>query len=148
MMQKHVGDTKFPRVLSMGHFVLSGEFDPDDITRQLEIEPSWTRRIGEPGPWDGWTRPLRVASWYLACGEDDFGDVSDQVAALCVRLRGKTALVSSLSRQFSGEFNLVAYLDGNYPGFFLTQEMTRELADLGVWVQCTYVYAPQQNQDE
>ena len=123
-----------------GYFSLSGDFNPDEITRQLGIEPSWFQRIGDPGP-PGALGSRKGAVWCLACDDDDFGDVGDQIISLVVRLMDKSEIVSDLSTRFFGTFNLVAYLNGNYPGFFLMARIVRDLASLNVDVDCRFIYA-------
>ena len=126
---------------TIGYFSLSGEFDPDEITQRLGIEPSWCHRIGDPGPPDA-KGPRRGAEWCLACADDDFGDVGDQIISLVCKLERKSEIVSELSAKFWGTFYLVAYLDGNYPGFFLSSRFVRDLASLNVDLDCAYTYAP------
>jgi len=129
-----------PRTLS--HFCLSGEFDPDLITQQLGIQPSWVLRIGDPGP-PGARGTRKGAEWCLAADEEWVanGDVSDQIISLVTRLKRKSDTVTELCMKFDGTIKLVAHLNGNYPGFFLMASVIRDLANLNVDVDCNYVYA-------
>jgi hypothetical protein len=123
-----------------GYFRLSGDFDPDDISKQLGLSPTWVQRIGDPGPPDA-IGPSKGAEWCLACVDDEYGDVSDQILVLVSQLSSKAAVVAELSTKFDGTFNLVAYLNGTYPGFFLMASIVRDLASLNVDLDCKYIYA-------
>jgi hypothetical protein len=122
-----------------GYFSLSGTFNPDEITQQLGIEPSWVQRIGDPGP-PGAMGPRKGAEWCLACADDDGGDVADQIISIIRRLSPKALTVAELVTKFEATIYLVAYLKGNYRGFFLSASVVRDLADLNVDVECEYIY--------
>ena len=123
-----------------GYFSLSGDFDPDDISKKLGLSPTWVQRIGDPGPPDA-IGPRSGAEWCLACTDDEYGDIADQIIMLVTTLKSKAATVAELSPKFDGRFNLVAYLNGNYPGFFLMASIVRDLASLNVDLDCKYIYA-------
>jgi hypothetical protein len=121
-----------------GYFSLRGDFEPDDISRQLGLNPTWSQRKGDIHPGSG--RPRLNDEWCLACADDDFGDVGDQIISLVVKLTPKATTVAELSTKFDGTMHLVAYLNGNYPGFFLTASILRDLASLNVDLNCEYIY--------
>jgi Domain of unknown function (DUF4279) len=125
---------------TIGYFSLSGNFDPDEITQQLGIEPSWAHRIGDPGPLNA-VGPRLGAEWCLATDEDAYGDVADQIIFLLDRLKWSTEAVASLASKFTATFKLAAYLDSNYPSWFLSSEFVRQLAALNVDLDCKYIYA-------
>ena len=125
--------------IEFGYFSLLGDFEPDDISRQLGLSPTWFDRKGDISPVSG--RPMQAAKWCLACTDDEYGDVADQIIMLVTKLKSKAATVAELSTKFSGTFKLVAYLNGNYPGFFLMARIVRDLASLDVDIDCKYIYA-------
>jgi hypothetical protein len=122
-----------------GYFSLSGDFEPDEISRQIGVEPSWFQRKGDINPGSG--RPRLGAEWCLACTDDEYGDVADQIIMLVTKLKSKANVVAELSPKFFGTLNLVAYLNGTYPGFFLMASVVRDLASLNVDLDCKYIYA-------
>jgi len=124
----------------IGHFELSGDFDPDEITRLLDIEPSWIHRKGGLRYEDS-HGPSTVSAWILYCMEDVGGEVGDQISSLLFKLRPKHDIVKKLCTDYFGWFKLYAYLDGSSTGFLLKQSKLRELHSLGVSVDCEYIYA-------
>jgi hypothetical protein len=124
----------------IGHFELSGDFNPDDITRLLGIEPSWIHHKGELWSADA-HGPSKVSVWVLYCLPDAGGEVMDQIVSLLSILRPKHDVVKKLCTDFFGSFNLYAYLDGGSMGFSLDQGDLRELHSLGISLECEYIYA-------
>jgi hypothetical protein len=122
---------------NLGDFSLRGDFVPDDISQQLGLNPTWTHQEGDIYPGSG--RPRLDGEWCLACADDDFGDVADQIISLVAKLRPKAAIVAELATKFDGTMHLIAYLNGNYPGFFLSPSIVRDLASLNVDLDCKYI---------
>jgi len=124
----------------IGHFELSGNFDPDEITRLLGIEPSWIHRKGGMLYEDS-HGPSRISVWVLYCFPDSGGEVGDQISTLLTILWPKRDIVKKLCDEFFGCFNVYAYLDGNSMGFSLSQGRLLQLHSLGISVQCEYIHA-------
>lgn len=114
------------------YFTLSGQFDPDDITLQLEMEPSWIERIGDPGP-AGALGPRLGAVWAWQPQDDDSDDVGDQLAFMAGALSLKRDKVASLSGDFNGKLHV--YYQQGRPSWFLSSDTLRLIADLGVNVE-------------
>ena len=121
----------------IANFSLTGDFDPDDITRQLEMEPSVCTRAGEIEPATGGTRI--GGSWLLMGSDDDGGDVADQLITLVGKLDPKAHVVARLATEHKGYFDVFASLDPSYHGFFLSSDIITSLALLKVGIECTYV---------
>jgi hypothetical protein len=120
------------------YFMISGEFDPDDITRQLEMEPSWVARIGDPGP-DGALGPRSGAVWGWQPKDDDSDDVGDQLAFMAGALSLNRDKVSSLSRDFDGKFHVYYQQGVGRANWFLSADTLRRIADLQVDIECEQV---------
>jgi hypothetical protein len=116
-------------------FRLSGEFDPDEITRLLEIQPSWVKRIGDPGPPDG-LRQIRGAEWCWQPEEDDSDDIGDQLAFLAGALSSKCEIVAELSKKFFGTFHVYNEVNVIKRDWFLSAETLRLIVDLRVDIEC------------
>jgi hypothetical protein len=116
------------------YFRLSGEFDPDEITRLLEIQPSWVKRIGDPGPPDA-LGPRLGAEWCWQPQDDDSDDIGDQLAYLAGAFSLKRERVAELSKKFFGTFHLC----GINWDWFLSAETVRIIAALHVDIQCENV---------
>jgi len=124
----------------IGHFELSGDFEPDEITRLLAIEPSWVLRKGVD--WVGGAKgPTKVSMWVLHCMADAAGDVNDQIISLLTDLWPKRDQVAELSLRYRGTFHVYAYMDSNYIGFWLDRAELQKLVALGVELEGHYIYA-------
>jgi Domain of unknown function (DUF4279) len=124
----------------IGHFELTGDFDPDEITRLLDIDPSWIHRKG--GLWYEESHgPSKVSGWVLYCLPDCGGEVDSQIVTLLSTLWPKRDIVKKLCSDYFGCFNLYAYLDGNSMGFSLDQGQLLQLHSLGISLQCEYIHA-------
>jgi hypothetical protein len=120
------------------YFTISGEFDPDDITLQLEIQPSWVQRIGDPGPPDA-LGPRRGAVWGWQPQDDDSHDVGDQLAFMAGALSLKHGKVASLSRDFHRTFHIYHRQSEGRGNWFLSANTLRLIADLQVDIECEQV---------
>jgi hypothetical protein len=114
--------------------MISGQFDPDDITRQLEIQPTWVERIGDPGPPDA-VGPRLGAVWAWQPQDDDSDHVGDQLAYMAGMLWLKRDKVASLSRDFDGTLH-VYHLQDTGRGWFLSSDCLQKIADLRVDIEC------------
>ncbi|MGA7158574.1 MAG: DUF4279 domain-containing protein [Acidobacteriaceae bacterium] len=121
----------------LGNFTLIGAFDPDDISRQLGLTPSLCNRIGSINPASG--EPRTCATWTLFVDEEDGGDVSDQVIKLLVKLEGNAQTVTGLSERFTAYIQVYASLHECHSGFFLNAGLLKDLADLNVDLECSYI---------
>jgi hypothetical protein len=91
-------------------------------------------------PIDGTDRIWGASSWILACGDEEAGcDVQDQVIYLLFQLESCKAEVASLCKEYRGDLNLFACLDGNIPGFYFHSDILRKLAELNVDMECKFV---------
>jgi hypothetical protein len=117
------------------YFGLSGEFDPDEITRLLEIQPSWVKRIGDPGPPDA-IGPRLGAEWCWQPEDDDSDHVGDQLAYLAGALSLKRERVAELSTKFFGTFHVYNQDYGADRDWFLSAQTLRLIADLHVDIEC------------
>jgi hypothetical protein len=77
------------------YFVLYGDdFDPDEVTRLIGIEPTSTRRKGSPTP--------KHTSWKISSGkiENDVIDVYDMSSALVSRLLPYVERIAKVKQRF------------------------------------------------
>ncbi len=116
------------------YFRLSGEFDPDEITRILEIEPSWVARIGDPGPPDA-VGPRKGALWVWQPDTDDSNDIGDQLAFLAGSLSQKGESVAKLTKKFDGTFYVFNEVGEARAEWFVSSRVIRLIADLRVDIQ-------------
>jgi Domain of unknown function (DUF4279) len=87
------------------YFALYGdEFDPDDVTNLIGLEPTTTKRKGSPIP--------KFTSWAISTGklENDVIDVYDMSSALVSKLSPHAAKIIEAKRQFGLEATLQVVL--------------------------------------
>lgn len=123
-------------------FRLSGKFDPDEITKLLDIQPSAVSRIGDPGPPDA-LGPRVGAEWIWQPVDDDSDHVADQLAYLAGSLSLKCKEVADLSQRFWGTFHVYNQFNHDW---FLPPEALRLIANLHVSIQCENVRVAQEEE--
>ena len=116
------------------YFQLSGQFDPDDITNRLAMEPSWTQKIGDPGPPDALAFRLG-AVWAWQAQGDDSDDLGDRLAYMAGTLSLKREAVAALSRDFFGTLHVSCSPRSGRESWFLSADLLRRLADLQVAIE-------------
>ena len=124
------------------YFTFQGQFEPDDITRILEIQPSWVKRIGDPGPVDA-VGPRLGAEWSWQPEDDDSDDVGDQLAFLAGALSLKRESVAELSKKFFGTLRVHVQVRETKRNWFLSAETLRLISDLHVDIECKDVHLSQ-----
>jgi len=121
------------------YFRLQGDFDPDEITRLLEMEPSCVERIGDPDP-RGTSHPRLGAEWTWQPEDDDSDDVGDQLSYLAGSLSVKREKVAELSKKFFGTLHVYNQVDNQLDtvnrNWFLSSQTLRLIADLHVDIEC------------
>ena len=75
-----------------------GEFDPDDMTRLLDITPTSFHRKGEK---DILGRPFKNDGWFLETDLPDTASVEQQFLRLNELLKGKSEIINSLVKKFT-----------------------------------------------
>jgi hypothetical protein len=89
------------------YFALYGdEFDPNEITHLVGVQPSSTQRRGSPGPSPpGAPRPSKWTSWKLSTGkiERDIIDVREMSSAVVSQLRDCAAKIASVKERLGLE---------------------------------------------
>lgn len=120
------------------YFEISGQFDPDEITLQLGMNPSWVERIGDPGPPDA-LGPRLGAVWAWQPQDDDSDSVGDQLAFMAGVLSLKRDHVASLSKDFRGKVHVYYQQGVGRASWFLSSHTLRLIANLQVDVECEQV---------
>lgn len=118
------------------HLVLSGDFDPDEVTRVTGLKPTSVRRRGDPtGESLG---RAREDSWRITLGPVATMDGTAQLVEMLDRIEPVSGALRQLAelRGLSIGLTLVAYVPPHYasavPNVALDHSLLRRLADLGV----------------
>jgi hypothetical protein len=101
-------------------FTLTGEnFDPDEVTRRLGLEPTKSWKAGDlqvPGA----TIRHKVAGWRLRTPREKSFDVGPHVAALVESLKPLIPRINAVQQalQLEAEFSCVVYIKDQSPAVY------------------------------
>jgi hypothetical protein len=113
-------------------FTLRGvDLDPDEVTRQLGLQPTESWRAGEPSRL---VRPARFYSdnaWRLHSGLPATTDLEEQVKSLLTRLEPVWKAAVALGKGHYAEFSCVVYsYGGDRPAISFDNDVVRQIAEL------------------
>jgi hypothetical protein len=112
------------------YFCLGGAFDPDEVTRRLEVLPSETARAGDA---IGRTRRKRQNSfWMLRSRLQSSGDVDQHVRDVLDQLDANRLVFEELTREFGGIIVIVGFSQDYAPAISLEQDTIGRLAQYGL----------------
>ncbi|TAA48297.1 DUF4279 domain-containing protein [Corallincola spongiicola] len=121
------------------YFALDGDdFDPDEITRFLGIEPTSVKRKGSKIP----GRVPRMSSWQLSTQNivDDYIDVFEMATEIVDKLRTKKELILQAKERFNVSARLEVVLwfsmkeDNSTPAIGFEIETVEFLGSIGAFV--------------
>jgi hypothetical protein len=120
------------------YVTLVGNFDPNDISTELGVQPTRSWKKGNINPI---TRLERTRSrWCLDSSEAETVCLEDQIVDLLWKLRPCAAKFVELRSKIDGVMQLVAYFHQGYPGFALDETVLQDLADLKLGIDCDFYY--------
>jgi hypothetical protein len=107
------------------YFAVGGDFDPAEITARVGIQPTecWCR-----GDVCSRTRRERTASrWKLYSRLDRGRELEVHIRDVLAQMGTNSEAFASLSKEFGGVMQLVAYLRRDYPGLHFDRDITEGL---------------------
>lgn len=128
------------------NFVISGSFDPDEVTRLMGIAPSKVNRKGERIRTPTKSIPVED-SWWLGTTDESYTfEGTDQVAKALLRLKPLAASLDKVRARFPEarlDLTLVAYVPDHphsaVPNLSLDPSLLRDLADLKIIFEIDYM---------
>ena len=121
----------------IGHFSLWGDFQVEDITNLLGMQPSQVIRKGDF--LEGASSPSTVSTWDLHCPLGAGQSMQEQISGLLNILWPKADVLKSLASQFHAELNVAnSHTDGSAV-LSLDHELLQKLAALHLKLNCFYI---------
>ena len=119
-------------MLRLSHFSLYGDFETQEITTALLLNPSWTLERGEL--LEGANSPARVATWDFY-GPDEMG-LNEQVEFLVTCLWARKEALRKLTARFHADLNLSFARNAGAETFTLKPDTLQKLASLSITLNC------------
>src|SRR5260370_32098489 len=122
------------------YFMVSGSFDPAEITKRTGIAPSECSREGEPIP--GTQHQLKCSRWSLYSRlEKTDSDLEHHVIDVLNQLDTNIGAFTQLIIELDGVMQLVAYFgnDSN-PGTSFSHQVIRRLAEYSLCLHCDFYF--------
>ena len=135
--------------------IIGYNFEPDDISKILDLVPSTTRRRGEP-----WTKPeslygpgkkVRIAKedyWEIEAPGTPRSELEDEVNALLEILMPKAKRFANLPADIEVMFSCAVYAREDTPAMYFTKQQIRQIAELGVSLDIDFYYFVKSHKDE
>ena len=120
------------------YFTVFGEFDPEDMSKALGLQPTRAWRKGDVNAETGLER--NHTRWSLESRLQESEPLEFHVDDVLKQLKGAIGTVRELAAQYNGTLQLVAYLHTAYPGLCMDIEQVKSLADLGLGFDCDFYY--------
>jgi hypothetical protein len=107
------------------YFTLGGNFDPAEITARLGVQPTECWRRGDACPRTH--RERESSRWSLHSRLDRGRELEAHIRDVLAQLDTTPEAFASLSKEFGGVMQLVAYLRREYPGLHFDRDITERL---------------------
>ncbi len=120
------------------YLTLVGDFDPNEISVRLGLQPTRSWRKGEINPRTQYER--NHSRWSLASRVDQAVCLEKQVSDVLEQIRPHSEAVANIRATIDGGLQLVAYLHTSYPGFALENEVLAELGRMKLGIDCDFYY--------
>jgi hypothetical protein len=121
---------------SIGHFSLWGDFELEEVTSLLGVQPSQVYRKGDD--LDGASTPALVSTWDLYCPDESNGSAGEQVAALLHILWPKREALRPLSSRFRAALNISVSCENGTDVLSLDHQILSQLVELNLELNCFY----------
>jgi hypothetical protein len=127
------------------YFTVTGLFDPIEVTKEVRVEPTESWQQGVVNPRNG--RERKFSRWSLESRLSREADLSDHITDVLDQLdkcrSGFQAIVSrfgGVDDRFGAWMQLVGYFHSYYPGFNLSAQTVKRLAEYGLSADFDFYY--------
>jgi hypothetical protein len=122
------------------YFMVSGPFDPAEITKRAGVIPTECSREGDPIR--GTQHQHKCSRWSLYSRvEKTDSDLEHHVVDVLNQLDANIDVFKQLSIEFDGVMQLVAYFGhDSSPGTSFSQEVIRRLAEYSLCLDCDFYF--------
>jgi hypothetical protein len=120
------------------YFSITGDFDPDDISRLAGVAPTESWRKGDVNPRTQLER--KFSRWSLYSRLDRTRELEAHIVDVIEQLAGNKGRFADLSSKHDGVMQLVGCFKTNYPGLHLGRELVESLAEYALSIDCDFYY--------
>ncbi|MGA9671779.1 MAG: DUF4279 domain-containing protein [Terracidiphilus sp.] len=120
------------------YFTIAGEFNPNEISVRLGVQPTQSWAKGDAHPSNGLER--KFSRWSLYSRLERNYPFEEHIRDVVRQLRSKTVEFKSVSQEFGGTLEVVGYFYSGYPGLSLEREDVAALAEFSLSVDFDYYY--------
>jgi hypothetical protein len=120
------------------YFMVSGSFDPAQITERVGINPSESGLEGDSIKGSKMRR--KCSRWILRSRLDTTASLEEHVSDVLSQLDAKPEAFRSLSAELGGVMELVGYFNAYYPGLNFESNLITRLSDYHLSMDCDFYY--------
>ena len=127
------------------YFCVRGDFDPKEISTALGLVPteSWMK-----GDMDSKRKKKRhFSKWALYSKLPKTEPLDSHIANVLDQLKEKKEEVRAIAESFDGCLQLVGYFYDQEPGFHMTRERIKSVADLSLEIDYDFYHIPENQKD-
>jgi hypothetical protein len=118
--------------------MVSGSFDPAQITERMEIKPTESSLEGDLIR--GTQMVRKCSRWIVRSRLDTTATLEQHVSDVLAQLDAKKSEFKELSIEFGGVMELVGYFHAYYPGLVFERDVVARLSEYALSVDCDFYY--------
>jgi hypothetical protein len=120
------------------YFMVSGSFDPAQITERMGVNPTESSLEGELIKGSKMVR--KCSRWILRSHLDTTATLEQHVSDVLAQLDAKKREFRQLSAELGGVMELVGYFHADYPGLTFERDVVARLSEYSLSVDCDFYY--------
>ena len=120
------------------YFAMTGDFDPAEITARVGVIPTTCWRRGDLHPRTH--RERQFSRWTLHSRLYRNSELEDQIRDVLAQLEQNPQAFATVSQEFAGVMQLVAYWRANYPGLQFDRALTDGLSRFALAVDFDFYW--------
>jgi hypothetical protein len=119
------------RLLFLGSNEVGPEFDPDQLTRIIGVQPTKAWRVGDPNQLGV---PKRTCGWELTSAEGPTAPLSRHIESLLSALRGREEAFAAAASRYRVQLECAMSIDAETvsPELIVPLDQLRALTELGI----------------
>ncbi|PYV62522.1 MAG: hypothetical protein DMG95_09320 [Acidobacteria bacterium] len=117
------------------YFVVTGSFDPAEITRRVATSPTYSVGLGEPGRY---AKAAKCSRWELLSRLETTAPLETHVQDVLTQLDNNKVGFVQLSRELDGTMQLVGYFKEHEPGTHFERETVQRIAQYSLAIDCDF----------
>ena len=117
------------------YFVVTGSFDPAEITRRVAMLPTYSVGLGEAGRY---AKAVKCSRWELRSRLETTAPLETHVQDVLAQLDNNKVGFVQLSREFDGTMQLVGYFREHEPGTHFERETVQRMAQYSLAMDCEF----------